>query len=66
MPTGAAGTVFSLPITFPNAIFGIVASHLGSSTGIINVEATAVGLNQVRLTHNGVSAANVFYIVKGR
>lgn len=66
VPAGVGGTVFSLPLTYPNAIFGVVASHLGTSSGAINVEAIQVGLNQIRITHDSASAANVFYKMVGR
>ena len=65
VPAGVSGTVYNLPITFPGTAHVVVASHLGSSSGAINVEAVAVGTSQVRLTHNSGTTASIAYIVIG-
>jgi hypothetical protein len=54
-----AGTIYALPIAFPNAYYSIVASHAGSSSGAINVEATPSGLSNTLVTHNGPGVASV-------
>lgn len=64
VPTGSAGTVYSLPTPFSSAAYIVVASHLGSSSGAVNVEAVFVGTDQVRLTHNsGVTAVVAYYAI---
>ena len=64
VPAGAAGTVYTIQGTY-TAIFAIIASHHGSSSGSVNAEAVPVGSTQVRLTHNSAAPANIAYVVVG-
>ncbi|NML43507.1 hypothetical protein HHL11_07090 [Ramlibacter sp. G-1-2-2] len=65
VPTGSGGTLYTFGTTFPNGPIGIVASHYGASSGIINVEAVGVSASTYRLTHNSGSTAAVFMIAIG-
>lgn len=63
VPVGG-GTIYGLLSTF-TTIFAVIASHQGSTSGAVNVEASPVGTTQIRLTHNYISPANVAYLVIG-
>lgn len=65
VPTGSSGTLFSLPMTFPTGVFAATASHYGSSSGSVNVEAVCPNTSQIRITHNVGSTAGVAAIIIG-
>lgn len=66
VPQGSGGTVYDFIGSFNEPPFVVMASHLGSSLGVINAEAAPIGLNQVRLTHNHSAVAQIAYFAIGK